>query len=70
MYDYKKIGLYCKEFRVHYLKMTQSEVAEELNLTVSSVSMFENGNSKSFDILLFYLINGLPVNLLKKYIQE
>ena len=70
MYDYKKIGLYCKKFRANCLKMTQSEVAEELNLTVSSISMFENGNSKSFDVLLFYLIKGLPVNLLRDMLEE
>lgn len=65
MYDYKKLGRYCKNFRTIHLKMTQSEIADELNLTVSSISMFENGNSRSSDILLFYLIKGLPVSLLE-----
>jgi transcriptional regulator with XRE-family HTH domain len=64
MYDYKKLGLLCKEFRCKKLKKTQSEVAEELQLTISSISMFENGNSRSADILLYYLINGFPANLL------
>lgn len=65
MYDYKKLGLMCKEFRCKKLKKTQSEVAEDLQLTISSISMFENGNSRSTDILLYYLINGFPTNLLK-----
>jgi transcriptional regulator with XRE-family HTH domain len=65
MYDYKKLGLLCKEFRCNKLKKTQGDVAEELGLTVSSISMFENGNSRSSDILLFYLISGFPTNLLK-----
>ena len=65
MYDYKKLGLLCKEFRCKKLKKTQSEVAEELQLTISSISMFENGNSRSADILLYYLINGFPTNSLK-----
>ena len=65
MFDYKKLGRYCKDFRTIQLNMTQSEVADALNLTVSSISMFENGNSRSSDILLFYLIKGFPVNLLE-----
>ena len=65
MFDYKKLGLLCKEFRCKKLKKTQSEVAEELELTVSSISMFENGNSRSCDILLYYLVNGFPTNLLE-----
>lgn len=68
MYDYKKLGLLCKEFRCNKLKKTQSEVADDLQLTISSVSMFENGNSRSTDILLYYLINGFPANLLKDII--
>lgn len=68
MYDYKKLGLLCKEFRCKKLKKTQSEVAEELQLTISSISMFENGNSRSSDILLYYLISGFPTNLLKDII--
>lgn len=71
MYDYKKIGSYCREFRVNCLKMTQSEVANEMGLTVSSISMFENGNSKSLDILMFYLIKGLPMNsILMEKLEE
>ena len=68
MYDYKKLGLLCKEFRCKKLKKTQSEVAEELQLTISSISMFENGNSRSTDILLYYLISGFPANLLNDII--
>jgi transcriptional regulator with XRE-family HTH domain len=70
MYDYKKLGLMCKEFRVKYLKITQSEVADELQLTVSSISMFENGNSRSSDILLYYLIKGFPSILLRNIIGD
>lgn len=65
MFNYKKLGQLCKEFRVEYLKMTQSQVADELKLTVSSISMFENGNSRSSDILLFYLFKGLPLTLVR-----
>lgn len=68
MYDYKKLGLLCKEFRCKKLKKTQSEVAEDLQLTISSISMFENGNSRSADILLYYLISGFPTNLLRDII--
>ena len=68
MYDYKTLGLLCKNFRCNILKKTQSEVAEELQLTISSISMFENGNSKSTDILLYYLINGFPTALLRNII--
>ena len=65
MFNYKKLGYICREFRVKYLRMTQGQVAEELGLTVSSISMFENGNSRSTDILLFYLLKGLPVNVIR-----
>ncbi len=68
MYDYKKLGLMCKKYRRSKLKKTQSEVAEDLQLTISSISMFENGNSRSADILLYYLINGFPTNLLENII--
>lgn len=66
MINYKKLGQFCKEFRIDFLKMTQKEIADELDLTVSSISMFENGNSRSPDILLYYMTKGFPVHLLEE----
>ena len=43
------------------LKMTQSEVANELGYTRTNISEFENGRNRNFGIFLWYIGKGLPL---------
>ena len=68
--NYKKLGQACQKFRSEQLNKTQKDVAKDTGLVVSGVSMFENGYSKSTDILLWYIVRGLPVAYITGCIEE
>lgn len=70
MVNYEKLGKVCKTYREKVLHLTQKEVAEKLNLSISSISMFENGNSRSTEIILFYIKLGLPAEYIYNCIEE
>lgn len=55
-----KVGQICQMFRKGE-GYTQSDVARDLNRSVESVSAFENGRSKSYIFLFWYLEHGLSV---------
>ena len=68
--NYKKLGQACQKFRSEKLNKTQIDVANETALTISAISMFENGHSKSTTILLWYIANGMPEKFLIECIEE
>lgn len=68
--NYKKLGQACQKFRSEKLNKAQIDVANETALTISAISMFENGHSKSTTILLWYIAKGMPANNLIKCIEE
>lgn len=55
------IGKLCQEFR-KYKGITQKEVAEDLGYTIANISKFENNKNNNYDILLWYIKNGLDLN--------
>jgi len=68
--NYKTLGRYCQKFRSETLKKTQKDVADDTGLVVTSISMFENGHSRSSDLLLWYILKGLPSKYLIRSIEE
>ena len=59
----ESIGFACMLLRMK-LNMTQREVAENLDLSPSSISRFENGENDSATILLWYIRHGLDWRVL------
>lgn len=60
-YNYKEIGQLCQQFRKKYIKKSLVEAGKEIGVSKQSVSMFENGNSRSLKVFLWYIYNGLDI---------
>lgn len=56
--EYVDIGNKCRKFRKNTLKMTQEDVAFEVDVSSSTVSNFESGKHGSFEVLAFYVMKG------------
>ena len=53
------IGAMCGEYRRLYLKMTQAQIAEELDISREAVSRFERGTLCNGLILFWFIQHGL-----------
>ena len=56
------IGDKCREHRKS-LGLTQKDIAKELGYTSENISSFENGRNDNSRILLWYLSNGVVLQL-------
>lgn len=50
----KRIGVFCKEFRIHYLDMTLVEFSEYNGLNYKNVNAFEYGRANNIIYLFAY----------------
>ena len=55
----KICGELCAKFRKDVLKVTQEDVAKELDYSQENISAFENGRNANSLIFLWYVRNGL-----------
>lgn len=56
--NHKQLGKRCQHLR----KMAgwkQADIASEIGCDIRSISMFETGNTTSFRILSWYIMNGI-----------
>lgn len=58
-FEFKINNELCKKFRQEQLKVTQKDVAEELNFSQENISAFENGRNGNVVIFMWYVKNGL-----------
>lgn len=56
---YKVCGKLCREFRQDVLKMTQEDVAKELDYSQENISAFENDRNSNSIIFMWYVKKGL-----------
>ena len=49
----------CSEFRKDVLKITQEDLARELDYSQENISAFENGRNANSIIFIWYIKNGL-----------
>ena len=49
----------CSEFRKDVLKITQEDLAKELDYSQENISAFENGRNANSIIFIWYIKNGL-----------
>ena len=57
-------GKLCKRWRITKTNYTQQQIADELGCTPAYVSRFEAGHADNADLLVWYLENGMPLNVL------
>lgn len=50
----KKIGLYCRNFRIDVLGMSLTEFCNITNSNIKNVSAFENGRANNIKYLILY----------------
>ena len=55
----KMCGRICAKYRKEVLKVTQKDVAKDLNYSQENISSFENGRNANNTIFLWYVRNGL-----------
>lgn len=65
MFDIKKVGLICREFRQD-LNCTLIEVAKSTGYSAQNVCHFEQGRNDNLIIFLWYIANGLDIESLIK----
>lgn len=52
------IGRQCAQYRREVLRRTQGDVAQDVRVSISMVSLFEHGRTDSGRILLWYVERG------------
>ena len=57
--EYKICAELCKKYRQEILKMTQEEVAKELEYSQENISAFENGRNSNNIIFMWYVSKGI-----------
>lgn len=63
------VGIYCKRWRKNH-NYTVDQVASDTGLSVSMVSMYENGLRTSSVLLMWYLVHGLKVDKLIAFCEK
>ena len=63
----KIIGKNCQDFRVNIGKI-QSDVSRETNYSIENISAFENGRNDNCRILMWYILNGMTSEDLRKWL--
>lgn len=63
--DKKRLGKLCQERRWK-MGFTQSDIAKEIGCDGRSISQFECGNTTSWRILKWYLLNDILTNEILK----
>ena len=66
--DMVKIGKAAKDARQSH-GLTQEDIALHTGYTVSHVSMFENGRTKSLPLFLYYRRLGLNISLKEVFLD-
>lgn len=56
----KEIGAMCAEFR-KTIDVKQGEIASELNVSVETISAFENGRTNNARVLMWYIEHGMTL---------
>ena len=56
----KEIGIMCAEFR-KAIDVKQSEIASDLNVSVETISAFENGRTNNARVLMWYIEHGMTL---------
>ena len=56
----KEIGAKCAEFR-KTIDVKQSEIASDLNVSVETISAFENGRTNNARVLVWYIEHGMTL---------
>lgn len=60
MVDKVLLGFICKTYRIKKGK-TQAEIAKALNINQSIISRFENGKNCNISVLLYYILEVIPM---------
>ena len=56
----KEMGAKCAEFR-KTIDVKQSEIASDLNVSVETISAFENGRTNNERVLMWYIEHGMTL---------
>lgn len=56
----KEIGAKCAEFR-KTIDVKQLEIASDLNVSVETISAFENGRTNNARVLMWYIEHGMTL---------
>ena len=56
----KEMGAKCAEFR-KTIDVKQSEIASDLNVSVETISAFENGRTNNARVLMWYIEHGMTL---------
>lgn len=56
----KEMGTKCAEFR-KTIDVKQSEIASDLNVSVETISAFENGRTNNARVLMWYIEHGMTL---------
>lgn len=54
----KEIGAMCADFR-KTIDVKQSKIASDLNVSVETISAFENGRTNNARVLMWYIEHGM-----------
>lgn len=52
--DRKKVGSFCKDFRKNTLHLTLYDMCKNTDVSIQSLSAFENGKSTNYKYLYMY----------------
>lgn len=58
--NYKKIGEYCRDFRVQ-TGTTLLQVSQEVGTSPSNIRAFETGRNDNYNILIWYIKKGFSL---------
>ena len=58
----EEIGRLCKKYR-RIKKIRQIDIAKDLGVSISTISLFENGKSDSLYVFLAYIKNDIITNI-------